>query len=349
MATITDVNLNRVAVFARVVEAGGFTAAANALGVPKSSASRSVRQLEDALGVRLLQRTTRRLRLTGAGQAYYERVASALAGLDEARAAALEAQDVPRGVVRLAAPSEWGSWLLTPVVARFVARYPEIRLDVSLTNRDVDLVREGFDLAVRLGKLKDSSLIVRTVGALAGGLFAAQSYVDRRGIPSAITDLAMHDIVGYRKEGGVARLQLDGPDGAEHVVVNGPVVTDDLGFVHEAVRLGLGIGLLPVSGCTAHFGLVRVLPQYAKVGLVCSVVYPSSRYVPLRVALFRDALVQELQERFANPRGPAPPCLKEADPVDPGPRSRKRRTPGPVPGLDTRSGTGSDTRSGTGC
>lgn len=308
MTTISDINLNRVAVFARVVEAGGFTAAAHALGVPKSSASRSVRQLEDALGVRLLHRTTRRLRLTGAGQAYYERVASALAGLEDARAAAVDAQDVPRGVVRLAAPSEWGSWMLSTIVAAFVERYPEIRIDVSLTSRDVDLVREGFDLALRLGRLKDSSLIVRTVGTIAGGLFAADRYIARRGAPERFAALADHDVIVYRKEGGVARLQLEGPEGVETVAVSGPIVTDDLGFVHEAVRLGMGIGLLPISGCVAHMGLVRVLPTYAKAGLVTSIVYPSSRYVPLRVALFRDALIEALQARMANPRGAESAC-----------------------------------------
>jgi DNA-binding transcriptional LysR family regulator len=190
MPTMNDINLNRVAVFARVVEAGGFTPAARTLGVPKSSASRSVRQLEEALGVRLLQRTTRRLRLTSAGQAYYERVASALAGLEEARAAAAEAQDTPRGLVRLATPTEWGSWLIAPVVAEFVGRYPEIRIDVSFTSRDVDLVREGFDLALRVGRLKDSSLIVRTVGTVAGGLFASERYVARRGAPETPEALA---------------------------------------------------------------------------------------------------------------------------------------------------------------
>jgi DNA-binding transcriptional LysR family regulator len=302
MATINDINLNRVAVFVRVVDAGGFTPAAQALGVPKSSASRSVRQLEEALGVRLLQRTTRRLRLTSAGQAYYERVASALAGLEEAGAAAAEAQDTPRGLVRLAAPSEWGSWLIAPVVSSFVERYPEIRIDVSFTSRDVDLVREGFDLALRVGKLKDSSLIVRPVGTVAGGLFASERYVARRGAPETLAALASHDVIGYRKEGGLPRMPLEGPEGVETVSVDGPVVTDDLGFVFEAVRLGMGIGLLPVSGCVSHLGLVRVLPAYAKPGLVLSVVYPSSRYVPLRVALFRDALVEHLQERLANPR-----------------------------------------------
>src|ERR1700754_1050504 len=146
-------DLNRIAVFAQVVSAGSFSAGARALGIPKSSASRSVRQLEEALGVRLLERTTRRLRLTEAGRGYYERVASALSGLNEARAAVMELQDSPKGTVRMAAPAAWGSWLLAPLIAQFVETYPEIHIDLSLTDGEVDLVRDGFDLALRMGRL----------------------------------------------------------------------------------------------------------------------------------------------------------------------------------------------------
>lgn len=303
-----DLNLNRVAVFVGVVKTGSFTAAARALGIPKSSASRSVQQLEEALGARLLQRTTRRLRLTGAGQAYFERVSSALAGLEEARTAVSESQDLPRGVIRIAAPFEWGRWLIAPVIASFVQTYPQVTVDVSLTDREVDLVRDGFDLALRLGRLRDSSLIVRTVGQMAEALFATKSYLDQHGTPATLDDLARHDVIGLREDGAVPRLSLEGPHGPQTVAFTGPLITDDLGMVHEAVRLGMGIGLLPVSGCIAHLGLVRVLPDYARSRVPCSVVYPSARYVPYRVALFRDALIADLQARLANPRTLGPVC-----------------------------------------
>lgn len=294
-------DLNKVSVFARVVEAGGFSAGARALGIPKSSASRSVKQLEDTLGVRLLQRTTRKLRLTVAGQEYYERVASALAGLEEAHAAVTEMQDAPKGVVRLAAPSDKWSWLLPPIIARFVERYPGIRIDVSLTNRELDLVRDGFDLALRMGRLNDSSLIVRTVGSVDCGLFGHQAYIARRGMPERIADLAAHDFIVCRTGDASHRLRLEGPKGTESVMVDGPVAADDMSFVLEAVRVGLGIALLPVSGCVEHLRLVRVLPGYSQPGLTCSVVYPSSRYLPQRVALFRDTLLEELHIRMQNP------------------------------------------------
>lgn len=290
--------LDHVAVFSRVVAAGGFSAGARQLGIPKSSASRSVKQLEQTLGVQLLQRTTRRLRLTDAGQEYYERVASALAGLEEARAAVMEHQDAPRGVVRMAAPPDRWGWILAPFITRFVQAHPGMRVDLSLTSRDVDLVRDGFDLALKVGRLADSSLTVRVVGSVDRGLFASESYLARRGVPKTLAELAAHEFVVCSSIANARRLELQGPDGVERVRVDGPIASDDTTFVFEAVRAGGGIGLLPVSACVAHLGLVRVLSDYSEPGLSCSLVYPASRYLPQRVVLFRDALIADLQQRM---------------------------------------------------
>ena len=286
-------DLNRVAVFAQVVSAGSFSAGARVLGIPKSSASRSVRHLEDALGVRLLERTTRRLRLTEAGREYYERVAAALSGLNEARAAVMEMQDTPKGTVRMAAPAAWGSWLLAPLIAHFVQTYPEIRIDLSLTDGDVDLVRDGFDLALRMGRLEDSSLIVPTIGSIDRGLFASAAYLERRGLPQRLADLATHDVIAFRGDGHGhgERLRLQGPEGIESITVHGRIETDAFAFVFESVRLGVGIGLLPLGGCVEHLRLVRVLPELIEPGYPVSVVYPSSRHLPQRVRLLRDGLI----------------------------------------------------------
>ena len=287
--------LNRIAVFAEVVAAGSFSAGARALGIPKSSASRSVSALEDSLGVRLIERTTRRLRLTEAGREYYERVASALSGLTEARAAVMELQDTPKGTVRMAAPAAWGSWLLAPMIAQFVQTYPEIHIDLSLTDGDVDLVRDGFDLAMRVGRLEDSSVIVRTIGTVDLGLFASTTYVERRGMPQRLADLAEHDVIAFRGDrhgdGRGDRLRLQGPNGIEFINVRGRVETDAFSFVFESVRLGVGIALLPLGGCVEHVRLVRVLPDLVEPGCPCSIVYPSSRHLPQRVRLLRDALI----------------------------------------------------------
>jgi DNA-binding transcriptional LysR family regulator len=306
-------DLNRIAIFAEVVAAGSFSAGARTLGIPKSSASRSVKQLEDALSVRLLERTTRRLRLTDAGREYYERVAAALSGLDEARATVTEMQETPKGIVRLAAPAAWGAWMLAPVIANFIAHHPGISIDFSLVERDVDLVRDGFDLALKMGRLDDSTVIARTIGTIDRALFASAEYVARRGLPERLADLAAHDVLVCQTDGTGNRLRLKGPNGVESVTVRGPVTTDALSFIHEGVRLGLGIGLLPLPGAT-FMRLTRVLPHYAEPGIKCSLVYPSSRYLPQRVALLRDTLLSELQTRFEHGKGP---CDGAAGPQKP--------------------------------
>jgi DNA-binding transcriptional LysR family regulator len=287
------VDLNAVATFVRVVDRGGFTSAAAALGVPKSSVSRSVKRLEQELGVRLLQRTTRRLSLTEAGRAYYERVSSSLAGMDEARAAIGLMQDAPRGVVRVTAPPDIGAILLAPIVARFVRKFPEVRAELSLTSRYVDLVQEGFDLALRMGKLSDSTLVARSLGSIDAGLYASKAYLARSGTPKKLADLEKHTCVLFRATNGRIRWQLEGPRGPESVEVSGPIVADDMTFLREAILAGGGIGFMPAPNLRGA-NLVRVLPEYGMHGVPAHIVYPSARYVPQRVALLRDAFVEEI-------------------------------------------------------
>lgn len=289
--TQSATDLNTIAVFVRVVESGGFTAGARVLGIPKSSASRRVKQLEDELGVRLLQRTTRKLSLTEAGREYFERVSSALAGVEEAQAAVTDQQDAPKGVVRVAAPSDWAGWLLAPVVASFVERYPQIRIDLSLTDRQVDLVRDGFDLALTTGPLADSSLIVRTIGTMSCGLFASDGYVKQHGAPESLEGLEAHSFIVPRP-GPTARLHLAGPRGNVSVTVRGSVSSDNRAFLYEAVRAGAGIGVLPIAGCVSHLKLQRVLPEYELPGFSSQMIFPSTRHLPQRVALFRDAILE---------------------------------------------------------
>src|SRR5512132_2871378 len=157
-------NFNRIAVFVRVVDERGFTAAAQALGLPKSSVSRSVALLEEALGARLLHRSTRSVKLPEAGTAFYEQASRGLAGVEDAAAKVADLQAVVSGTLRITAPVDVGVSILEPVIARFVRRHPAVHFDVVLTGRLVDLVEEGFDLAVRAGPLRDGSLIARKLG-----------------------------------------------------------------------------------------------------------------------------------------------------------------------------------------
>lgn len=291
-------DLNRVSAFVRVVQDGTFTAAAKTLGLPKSSISRSVAQLEEDLGIRLLHRTTRQLHLTDAGAAFYERVSRALGDIDEATSAAADTQVDLSGVVRVTAPVDLGVWALAPIVARFARTHPKIRVELSLTGRVVDLVAEGFDLAVRAGPLRDSSLIARRVGELQSVAYASPKYLARRGHPKELGDLAQHDCVLFRSTSGRAVWELSRHGGAPaSVEVTGRVATDDMSFVRKAVLAGCGIGLLPTFLCAraaATGRIVRVLPDWEQTGAVLHLAYPSARFVPQRVIALRELLLREL-------------------------------------------------------
>lgn len=286
-------DLNRAATFLRVVESGGFTAAATALGLPTSSVSRSVAKLEDDLGVVLLDRTTRRVALTEVGRAYFERVREALAGLDEATAAALDAAREPQGLVRIAVPPDFAP-ALAPAIARFLRTYPKIRLELSASARAAELVGEHADLAIAVGRLPDSSLMSRRIGEAPHQLYAAQSYLDARGRPRVLADLARHDAILLRS--GSERWELTGPRGVESVQVTGIVAADHLGFIVDATLAGLGIALLPAFCTSTHLAsgaLVQVLPKLSMT-IQVQLLSHAARRLPHRVALLRDFLAVHL-------------------------------------------------------
>ena len=291
-------DLNHVSAFVRVVQDGSFTAAARALGLPKSSVSRSIAQLEQDLGVRLLHRTTRKLHLTDAGTAFHNRVARALADIDEATSAASDLQRELRGSVRVTAPIDLGVWAVAPIVARFVRRHPTVNIEVRLSSRIVDLVAENFDLAVRAGPVRDESLIARRAGALDLGLYASSRYIARRGAPKTLAELDAHDCALLRTDTGTMPWKLTSSTGEEQTVQpQGPISADDISILKKAVLAGGGIALLPLFLVPReeHSGkLVRVLPDWRLTGSMLHVVYPSARYVPQRVVAFRDYLLREL-------------------------------------------------------
>lgn len=282
-------DLNRAATFVRVVEAGSFTAAAGALRLPPSSVSRAVAKLEHELGVTLLERTTRKLSLTDAGRAYFDRARDAVAGLDEASALAVDAAREPQGLVRIAAPPEMGGHLAA-LLADLLARYPRLSIDVSFTARGAELVGTQVDVAIVVGPLDDSALIVKRLGSTVHRLFASRAYVDRRGKPRAVADLARHTCVLYR---GQRTWELHGPRGKERIEVTGAISGDHLSFVYEAVSLGHGIGLMPAFLAHREPPLLPILPSFAASGGLHSLVHPS-RHLPNRVRMVRDFLGEKL-------------------------------------------------------
>lgn len=285
-------DLNRAVTFVRVVEAGNFTRAAEGLGLPTSSVSRSVSKLEDDLGITLLERTTRRVALTEAGRAFFERAREALAGLEEANSLALDAAQEAHGVVRLAVPLELGA-TTGALFSSFLAEHGRIRIELTFTNRGAELVGDLVDIAVVIGRLPDSSLVTRRLGEATNRLYASPAYLERRGAPRAFPDLAKHDAIVARAIGGEARWELTGPRGVETVDVSGKIVGDHFQFITDAAIAGLGIALLPVwigDRGVAEGKLVGVLPKYST-EVPLHVLTHGSRHLPRRVVLVRDYLV----------------------------------------------------------
>lgn len=286
-------DLNRVTTFLRVVESGTFTSAAKALSLPTSSVSRSVAKLETELGVVLLERTTRSVALTDAGRAYYERAREAVAGLDEAVELASEAAREASGVVHLAAPPELAGKLAT-LLGTFVRRHPKITIDLVTTARGAELVGAEVDIAIVLGRLQDSALIVRRLGVTMHRLYASREYLDQRGTPRVPADLSHHDAVLYRGKDGRANWELTGPKETLSIDVKGRMSGDSFQFVMDSIFGGHGIGMLPEQ-CLAHapVGLVQVLPKWGSLGAIQSLVHPT-RHLPKRVRLLREFLTEHL-------------------------------------------------------
>jgi DNA-binding transcriptional LysR family regulator len=301
--TATDaLDLNQVSAFVRVMETGSFTAAARTLGLPKSSVSRRVSALEKSLRVRLLQRGTRKLVLTEAGRLYFERARASLAGLADANAAVTDMSQEIAGPIRFTTGGD-NTGLMVNLINEFLERYPKIQLDVVLTPRRVDLVNEGFDLALRAGPLIDSSLVVRRLGRSDHGLFASPAYLRKAGKPQRVSDLTRHRFVLFGEPHERHHLRLTGPQGDEMVKIQGLFVVHEMSFAADAIAAGIGIGLVP----EAYFGwamrgrsrsasrdLVRVLPDHRATGSEVSLVSPPTAYEPARVALLRDFLAERL-------------------------------------------------------
>ena len=238
-------DLRRVAVFARVVEERGFTAAARALALPKSSVSRAVTLLEREVGARLLRRSTRGISLTDAGSVFYAKVAQGLAALGEAREDVVALEKELRGRIRISAPPDMAAWMLAPIVARFLDQHPAIVIESELTIRNVDLVEERFDLALRAHGVGDLSLAAKKLPPLESALYASPAYLARHGHPRRLADLARHRCVLFGAQAGGATWTLKGPRATESVQVSGSLSTNDYVFALETAAHAAGIALLP--------------------------------------------------------------------------------------------------------
>ncbi|WP_394841890.1 LysR family transcriptional regulator [Pendulispora brunnea] len=285
-------DLNRVAMFVKIVESGGVTAAAAKLKLPKSSVSRSLTQLEQELGMELLVRGHRQLNLSDAGRSFFEAASKGLAAVEEAKDGILDQHRTPSGMLRVAIPN-YGAHLFGGMIASFVGQYPAVEVEVTTTTHQADPIREGFDLAIVMGKLSDSSLIVRPLGRGDLGIFASAKYLKRRGVPHSPADLAQHDCVLYRTTSRKTKWALVRGKETQTVNVSGSLRVDTLTLLVAMMLEDAGLGLLPVhlSRDPSMQGLTRVLPDCVVAGDPLQLVYPASRHTPQRVRLFCEHIV----------------------------------------------------------
>ena len=288
-----------MAVFAEVAERGSFAAAARHLSRSPAAVTRAVAELETRLGVRLLNRTTRAVSVTQAGQRFLSGARRVLADLAEIEQAAAGQGLAPRGELRVTAPIVFGQRHVLPLVTEFLAQYPEVGVRLSLLDRPVDLVEEGFDVAIRIGALADSSAIATRVGMLRRVVVAAPSYLDRRGRPAAPGDLAAHDVIAFIGIEGAERWRFRGGVDAS---IKPRLIVNTAEAAIAAARSGFGITRVlsyQAAGALANKVLIRLLREYEGADAPVHVVYPDGRHPPPKLRAFLDALVPRLRQRCA--------------------------------------------------
>lgn len=290
-------DLNDIVVFTKVVETRSFTGAAEQLGLPKSTVSRKLAQLEERLGVRLVQRTTRKLALTDIGEAYYERCARIVSDLAAAEQLVTDMQATPRGRLRVTAPVDLTTRYLGAIIADFTSGHAEINVEVEATDRVVDLIEEGFDLAIRFGQLPESTLIARKLCTIEAMLCASPAYLARRGTPATIEDLDSHDRVLFTPSPRTQTWTLYSGDATYDFGRPARFACNNVGAVHDAALAGAGIALLTDFMIAADLEagvLVPVLPAWRARSTDTHAVYPARQNMPPRLTLFLDHLAKAL-------------------------------------------------------
>lgn len=300
---LNPVEFDSIAVFVKVVEAGSFAEAARLMKLPKTTVSAKVAALEKRLGANLIQRTTRKLRVTDAGEELFHHCSNAVRQLELGESALLSRQAKPSGVLTLAAPVDLGRLFLPEITQAFLHKYPDMGVEITIANGAVDLVQEGIDLAIRPGHLKDSSLVARRFVDVAVSLWAAPAYLEQAGQPGQPEDLARHRLLGHT---GYKSATLSDGQASVQVTVDGRVRSDDFGTLKALLILGVGIGWLPdyLATDVAITGtLVPVLPGWKnEVPSQLYFVYPGRRYAPRKVQAFIETALDIVNARHGDAR-----------------------------------------------
>ena len=290
-------DLNEISAFISIVQAGGLSRASEQTGLPKSTLSRKLALLEQRLGLTLLQRTTRKITLTKMGEEYYRQCSQLLSQLGEIEKQVVTEQTEPTGTLRFTAPIESGSMLLAPMIKRFCDRYPKIALDLVFTDRIVDLVGEGFDVALRAGIMRDSSLKAKKIGRERFILVANRNYLKKKGTPKNVNDLSNHRLIGFSPNREPLIWKLQGPDGKKEITLHECLRNNSLSHCRGLAIEGAGISLLPrfIVGEDLQKGrLDVVLPEWYSDRGDFAIVYPNQKYVSPKTRAFVDFLAEEL-------------------------------------------------------
>jgi DNA-binding transcriptional LysR family regulator len=285
-------------VFVKVVEHRGFAAAARDLQLSRSAVSKAVIDLETELGAQLLVRTTRSASPTESGLAYYQKAVAILADVEEADAMVGRLNDEPRGLLRVNAPMSFGTLYLAPVLADFMEKYPELKIQLVLGDQQIDPVQEGFDVTLRIADLTSSSLVARKIAPARRVICAAPLYLQRRGTPKHPHDLRNHECLTYGHLATGSQWKLTGPDGDHWVPVRWTLCSNNAEVLYDAAVKGRGIALLPtfIAGAKLRSGALRVvLSDYKAPELAIFAIYPQTRHLSVKARAFIDFLL----ERFA--------------------------------------------------
>ena len=280
-----------IPVFVAVVECGGFSSAARLLGISKSAVSKRINVLEHTLGVKLLHRTTRKLSLTEFGEHYFEHAAKAYSSAQDAEDAVAQLQGEPQGRLRINVPMSFGRLHVAPMIPKFLHRHPKISIDMVMDDKVLDLVGDGFDLAIRSGNLPSSSLIARKLAPLNSALCASPSYLEKYGTPQTLSDLEQHNCLVFSHSQDIRAWTFTKGDAQQSVEVSGNYQVNNSEAIREALLNDVGIARLPtfVAGPDIKSGkLVRLFPQYRMSHKTIYAVFLERQYMPAKVRAFLD-------------------------------------------------------------
>ncbi len=287
-------DLNEMVIFAAVVENESFTASAKILGLSKSAVSKQVSRLEDRLGIRLLNRTTRRLSLTEAGAIFFEKCQTVISVAEQAEQAVSRLSNVPRGLLKINAPMSFGIKRMAPLLAAFREQYPEVKIDLVLNDQVIDLVEEGFDVGIRIGRLMDSRLMAKKISSCKMALVASPSLFKEKAIPIVPAELSGINFLHYSYVSRASGLKLVGESGTVNIPVKGDFTANNGDFILSAVQEGMGFACMPTFICgdlIRERKLVKILPEWEiDNDHAIYVVYPINRNLPPKARVFIDFL-----------------------------------------------------------